>query len=1015
MTNRADEFCTSPIAENKYRPVAPKQQDFEPTGYAIDHNSPRYTNHYATHTYPSLSPGVSRSPPFHQTPQPGLVVKFETALEFLDQVKTQYSAQPYVYKQFLKIMKDFKLHEIDTPGVIERVSELFKGQTHLILGFNHFLPEGYKIEISDLPIPNGPSGLQQNSLAPLTPSSPLRNNPPSVAVSTPAAPTPPVQISTPPVLPSVQNVSQVLHSPTLTTQASPKSPNVPVASVVAPVPLAQEMPVPISPPKPISPKQQPLSQTPIRKQPELDHARNYVKKIKVRFETQPEIYKSFLRILHTYHEEQHTIKDVYDQVATLFSSHPDLLREFKEFLPENPAENEPPVSTRQSKRTKAKRIKSLDSPPSKSVDLPPSGEFFYSMKSQLRADQHLYTDFLKLLGLFNDQILSKNDLLHLVDDLFTDYPEVAEEFKQFCNFSEEELQPPPAPVPAVEPPPPSPPMVPEIDARYEIDFSACKKCGPSYRELPESFVKPVCSGRTEMCNELLNDIWLSVPTGTEDGYFKASTKNEFEESLFTCEDDRFELDLIIELNHSTIQTLLDIIHKIQSLPPNELLNFKLEDGMDILHLRAIERVYGEKSQKVIRGINQNPVVAVPIVLKRLQQKDHEWRMTRSEWNNIWREVNEKNYAKSLDYQSATFKLQEKKNLSSRELLAELTNEKYRDASGKGYCMKFPMHNQAIFRDIEDLIIYQLQHTYNQTEAERYQSFLQSFVRQFFQDPSDEGFLFYGNTPFFFFFRYIQQLHMRLTEALSMADKSFADQANRSKNALLHRSHKQLRFESPQEIYRTFLEEVLHPLIVSELDPVKYEDQCAQFFGVHSYKLYTLDRLLQSIVKQIQSIFEEESSCKLLKLHSYEESRSTNGILESIYHTNALNLINGDNCFKFTFHKTETGAALSILLLDSQQPPGIVELHPKEKPTTELVPHVQTESEAFEIRKHHVFLLRNLNKVSRKNVRSPVIIRNGLECKVCTTTFRLFYVEETEDFFYRIGQLKKAATRAKSRK
>lgn len=36
---------------------------------------------------------------------------------------------------------------IDTPGVINRVSNLFKGHPDLIVGFNTFLPPGYKIEI----------------------------------------------------------------------------------------------------------------------------------------------------------------------------------------------------------------------------------------------------------------------------------------------------------------------------------------------------------------------------------------------------------------------------------------------------------------------------------------------------------------------------------------------------------------------------------------------------------------------------------------------------------------------------------------------------------------------------------------------------------------------------------------------------------------------------------------------------------------------------------------------------
>jgi paired amphipathic helix protein Sin3a len=32
------------------------------------------------------------------------------------------------------------------------------------------------------------------------------------------------------------------------------------------------------------------------------------------------------------------------------------------------------------------------------------------------------------------------------------------------------------------------------------------------------------------------------------------------------------------------------------------------------------------------------VVAVPVILKRLKQKDNEWRNARREWNKIWREV-----------------------------------------------------------------------------------------------------------------------------------------------------------------------------------------------------------------------------------------------------------------------------------------------------------------------------------------------------------------------------------------
>ncbi len=44
--------------------------------------------------------------------------------------------------------------------------------------------------------------------------------------------------------------------------------------------------------------------------------------------------RQFLKILHTYQKEQKGIKEVLEQVSTLFADHPDLLMEFTYFLPD---------------------------------------------------------------------------------------------------------------------------------------------------------------------------------------------------------------------------------------------------------------------------------------------------------------------------------------------------------------------------------------------------------------------------------------------------------------------------------------------------------------------------------------------------------------------------------------------------------------------------------------------------------------------------------------------------------
>lgn len=66
----------------------------------------------------------------------------------------------------------------------------------------------------------------------------------------------------------------------------------------------------------------------------FNHAISYVNKIKTRFASQPDIYKQFLEILQTYQREQKQIAEVYEQVTVLFANSPDLLDDFKQFLPD---------------------------------------------------------------------------------------------------------------------------------------------------------------------------------------------------------------------------------------------------------------------------------------------------------------------------------------------------------------------------------------------------------------------------------------------------------------------------------------------------------------------------------------------------------------------------------------------------------------------------------------------------------------------------------------------------------
>lgn len=49
---------------------------------------------------------------------------------------------------------------------------------------------------------------------------------------------------------------------------------------------------------------------------------------------------------------------------------------------------------------------------------------------------------------------------------------------------------------------------------------------------------PSVSWRTDADAKVLNDYWVSVTSGSEDYSFKHMRKNQYEESLFRCEDDK---------------------------------------------------------------------------------------------------------------------------------------------------------------------------------------------------------------------------------------------------------------------------------------------------------------------------------------------------------------------------------------------------------------------------------------------------------------------------------------------
>lgn len=293
--------------------------------------------------------------------------------------------------------------------------------------------------------------------------------------------------------------------------------------------------------------------------------------------------------------------------------------------------------------------------------------FFDKVRESLRTPD-VYDNFLRCLTLYNQEIVSKSELMTLVSPFLSKEPELLKRFQEFLKFSS-------APEAISLSVAQRQDHRAQTDTAAVIDVAQCKRLGTSYCALPKTSEPKKCSGRTALCREVLNDTWVSFPSWSEDSTFNASRKTQYEEFIYRCEDERFELDVVIETNSSTIRVLEGVQKKMSKMSPDELNRFKLDDSLGgtslTIHQRALRRIYADKAPDIIEGLKKNPNVAVPVVLRRLKAKEEEWREAQKGFNQQWREQNDKYYLKSLDHQGINFKHGDTKALRSKSLMNQV--------------------------------------------------------------------------------------------------------------------------------------------------------------------------------------------------------------------------------------------------------------------------------------------------------------------------------------------------------
>jgi len=487
-----------------------------------------------------------------------------------------------------------------------------------------------------------------------------------------------------------------------------------------------------------------------------------------------------------------------------------------------------------------------------------------------------YIQFLRCLNLYSKDIITKSELVYLVEDLFMSngsakYGDAFQRFKeQVLDYNEwEDNQ-----------------QAVNEKANYYVFVSAMNSLPlpqrtPSYRELPPEVPRPPCSGRFKLCFDVLNDDLMSVPSGTEDQTYQTARKNEYEEALFRCEDERFELDRLIEGNKSALRALSECLRDLElGAEPARVLDNRLKT----LHLYAIARLYGDQWYEALTLLKENPFRAVPVIMKRMKQKHTEWDGVRSQLRLSWRKVVESNFHRSLDHRSFYFKQEDKKRLTPRIIVAELKEahaSKMQDVSLPVLdrdmisevsqeidtsCLSSSFSRIDIHRKIADLVSIASE-VYLDADANGIKSLISDFVFHFLGVPKSDtmgesdasnprvepfgntkpvrvqmeswafqekiapirrhsrpSHLFFCNYTFYVFFKLYQLLYERICSMEEL-----------TKN---------------KEGSYDFILGLITNLLEGKLDHSHFEDELRALLGTQSYCMFTIDKVLNGLLKQV---------------------------------------------------------------------------------------------------------------------------------------------------------------------
>ncbi|KAH9311385.1 hypothetical protein KI387_026420, partial [Taxus chinensis] len=388
-----------------------------------------------------------------------------------------------------------------------------------------------------------------------------------------------------------------------------------------------------------------------------DKAIDYFDKVQRRFRNDEQTHVKFLKILKRYKEGRKSINEVCEKIVKLFEDHSDLVEEFESFLfdPEcgetlfnspkrgkfNGSKGDCDQKTEKSRGgTFTVEIEQTKTPERETINEEnrdhneSHGRTFTVEIEQTKMPERETTDEEnrdrnESHGKDKEYKQDANELLENVKAKLQDFNQFQEFLKYLDDYSlqiidQYQLQS----------------LVSNIIGKDEAlmdgfnDFiSQLEKIGIAAKDNKIQESNEESNKIQDLSNPELSFL-LRKDYKSDEACSKKICKNRYEEIISYCEEDRFELDMLLETTAATIQRM----ENLQDDTVNNDGEFRIEKHLTDVNLLSIERIYGDFAIDMIDQFRKRTAKAFPVILTRLKQKHKEQSRCLEDLNKIWAAV-----------------------------------------------------------------------------------------------------------------------------------------------------------------------------------------------------------------------------------------------------------------------------------------------------------------------------------------------------------------------------------------